>query len=188
VSASSGDSSYDGRGCLSSSSYKARVPYQTLTLTNDRQASIPLVVDLDTATGTFTDAGGKRVNQFDEPFIAAWLGANGFADSADLDQRSADVMTAVLEMTTGSPQARKFSHLSPDPMRSNVASVTAHPAYPAFATVQVKSTAWTNVLPFGVAGALWLIGPIVIFRRRPTGEPRRAPTQHVESPADANQA
>jgi hypothetical protein len=168
--------------------YSMNVPYQTLTLTlNSGKPTDHVIVDLATTTGTFTDAAGKPVSgAFNAGLIATWLSANGFAGSFDLDVRSADVMNAVAEMTSGSPRAGGFTRLSPDPFRSNVPMVTAHPAFKT--PVLAENTPWTNALPFAAAGVVWLIGPILIFRPRTVREPRRPRMGRVESPADANQA
>jgi hypothetical protein len=164
------------------------VPYQTLTLTlNSGKPTDRMTVELATMTGTFTDAAGKRVGgRFDAGLIAAWLGANGFAGSADLDERSADVLTAVAEMTTASPRAGGFSYLSPDPAQGRGAMVTAHPAFKSGPVLE--NTAWTSLFPFAIAGTIWLIGPILIVRPRGTRDPRDPHRRRVESPRDANEA
>jgi hypothetical protein len=160
--------------------FNAAVPFKTLTLTlNTGKPMDAVTVDLGTTTGRFIDAAGKPVSgRFDAALIAAWLAANGFAGSVDLDERSKDVLTAIVEMTSGSPRAGGFSYLSPDPSRGQMALVTAHPAFrpPVFP----QNTPWSNIVPFATAGTIWMIG-LPLFLRRPH-RPR------VESSGDADQA
>jgi hypothetical protein len=69
--------------------FSATIPFKSLTLTlNTGKPTDHVTVDLATTTGTFTDATGKPVSgRFDAALIAAWLGANGFGGSVDLDER-----------------------------------------------------------------------------------------------------
>jgi hypothetical protein len=161
-------------------SFDATVPFKTLTLTlNTGKPTDHVTVDLATTTGTFTDAAGKIVSgRFDAALIAAWLAANGFARSVDLDPRSTDVLTAVTEMTSGSPRAGGFSYLSPDPSRGQMALVTAHPAFKPNAVAE--NIPWTNFLPLAMVATVWAIGlPFVLRRRHGV---------RVESAGDADQA
>ena len=158
----------------------AKIPLTTLTLTlNTGKPTDHMTVDLATATGTFTDAAGAAASgRFDAALIAAWLGANGFAGSVDLDERAGDVLIAVTEMTSGSPTASQFHYLSPDPARGRMALVTAHPAFRP--GVLAEALPWTNFMPLALAGMVWATGLPLVLRRR--HRPR------VESPPDADQA
>ncbi|MEA2711092.1 MAG: hypothetical protein QOF78_3693 [Phycisphaerales bacterium] len=162
--------------------YNEPVPLQTMTLSlRSPRTSDDMTVDLATGAARYADTAGKTITgAFDASFIAAWLNANGVADST-VPQRAIDVLAAIDDMKTNGGGG--FRNFSPNRARGNLPDVIAHPASPAY--VAPMPSAITPFVPFALGLLLWAGGLPLVLRHR--GGTRRDPRSRVESPPDANE-
>src|SRR5688500_2850472 len=118
-----------GQRVIGRPAYNHPVPLQkmTLSLRSGPQTIDDMRVDLASRAAQFMDPTRKVAvtGTLDAAFSAAWLNANGITD-ATVPQRAADVLAAIDDMNNNG--GKGFRNFSPNPARSNLPDVIAHPA------------------------------------------------------------